>query len=108
MHYERENLLRPKHLKLGTHFSHEAWIERHLNSKDTLFCLHDQDIQAKLTNKHLKLKFEVVLGRGLQGEPIFAHNATKFRGKEASLGCISLCLQERLYSKTLFGQPSEH
>ena len=64
-----------------THFSHEVWIERHLESKHTLFCPHNPDIQGQLTHKHLKLKLEVELGRGLQGEPIFAHNVTNFRGK---------------------------
>ena len=75
--------MRPKHLKRGTHLSHEPWIKRHFASKDTLFCPHDYNIQGQLTHKHLKLKLEVVLGGGLQGETIFANNATCFRGKES-------------------------
>ena len=42
------------------------------------------------THKHFKLKLEVVLGGGLQSEPILANNATSFRGRKASLGYISL------------------
>ena len=53
------------------------------------------------THKHFKLKLEVVLGGGLQSEPILANNATSFKGKESFFRVhISLT---HLYYTTLFG-----
>ena len=53
------------------------------------------------THKNFKVKLEVVLGGGLQNEPILANNATSFMGKESFFRVhISLT---HLYNTTLFG-----
>ena len=40
-----------KHLKLGTHLNHEAWIKKHFTSKDTLFCPQDYNVQGQHSQK---------------------------------------------------------
>ena len=79
-HHKREDLTVPKLLQLCAYSTHEAWVVGHLNSKDSFCGPHNQYVEAQFTDKHLKLKLEVVLWSRLLSKLFSIFDPTNFWG----------------------------